>query len=146
LPSGQKRLRVLSVGLAWESATGGHTVTRELSIGMAEAGHDVRMWLPEPVTDPGVPNLLVHHPTRHGERLGPDQSKADRAAAEQRMLVTPDGLPDDVDVIIGHAAPRTDPDRRRPPPAGDRPKLRRARLQPITLVGPNEREVERRAA
>jgi hypothetical protein len=30
--------------------------------------------------------------------------------------------------------------------AGDRPKRRRTRLQPITLVGPNEREVERRAA
>lgn len=98
-----RRLRVLSVGLAWESATGGHTVTRELSIGLAEAGHDVRMWLPEPVTDPGVPNLMVHHPTRHDERLDQTQSKDDRLAAEHRMLLTRDGLPDDVDVVIGHA-------------------------------------------
>jgi glycosyltransferase involved in cell wall biosynthesis len=100
---GGRKLRVLAVGLAWESATGGHTVTRELSIGMAEAGHDVRMWLPGPVREPGIPNLSVHYPTNPGERIDPAWSGSERLAAEHRMLLTGQGLPDDVDMVIGHA-------------------------------------------
>ncbi len=101
--TGGRRLQILSVGLGWASTTGGHTVTRDLSIGLAQAGHDVRMWLPHQLPDPGVPGLRVHHPSDPGERPQPSQSKKEQLETERRMLLTPRGLPDEIDMVIGHA-------------------------------------------
>jgi glycosyltransferase involved in cell wall biosynthesis len=100
---GDRKLRILCVGLGWASTTGGHTVTRELSIGLAEVGHDVRVWLPEQMPDPQIPNLRIHYPTDPGERPDPAQSANDQLETQRRMLLTPDGLPDGIDLVIGHA-------------------------------------------
>ncbi|TDD46636.1 glycosyltransferase [Kribbella antibiotica] len=102
-PLGNRPLRILNVGLGWASTTGGHTVTRELSIGQAQAGHQAYVWLPQAVQTPDIPNLKLLHPT-NPERW-PDLTQSDTAqlATQQQMLLSRDGLPDDIDLIVGHA-------------------------------------------
>lgn len=60
------------------------------------------MWLPDPLPAPGIPNLRVHHPTDPGERPNPAQSRQEQLETERSMLLSPQGLPDDIDLVIGH--------------------------------------------
>ncbi|GAA0580385.1 glycosyltransferase family 4 protein [Kribbella sandramycini] len=102
-PWGNRPLRILNVGLGWASTTGGHTVTRELAIGQAQAGHQAYVWLPEAFEDPGIPNLRLLHPTNPAQWPDPTQTAKQRAATQQAMLLSRDGLPAEVDLIVGHA-------------------------------------------
>ncbi|HEY3563253.1 MAG TPA: glycosyltransferase family 4 protein [Kribbella sp.] len=100
---GNRPLRILNVGLGWASTTGGHTVTRELAIGQARAGHQAYVWLPHELETPDIPNLRLLHPTNPAQWPDPTQSKDQQLATEQDMLRTGAGLPENVDLVIGHA-------------------------------------------
>ncbi|MFI6575230.1 glycosyltransferase family 4 protein [Nocardiopsis sp. NPDC050513] len=81
--------RFLTLATAWVGHSGGVTVNRELSIALAELGHDVyaRVSVPSP-----------GHPLVHVQGLDPVPGITD----ERGQLLRADGLPRNVDVIIGH--------------------------------------------
>lgn len=102
-PGGQRRLRILTVGTGWDSSAGGiATVNRELSIGLAQAGHDVTAWIPEPIND-RHPDVDIRWPTNPPVKVEPGDSSGAKLAKHRQMLVSGQGLPEHVDIIVGHA-------------------------------------------
>ncbi|PNG21889.1 glycosyltransferase family 4 protein [Streptomyces cahuitamycinicus] len=82
-------MRMLTLSTAWAGHSGGVTVNRELSIALAEMGHDVtaRVSVPSPP-----------HPRVRVQGLEPVLGVPD----ERGQLLRADGLPRNVDVIVGH--------------------------------------------
>jgi glycosyltransferase involved in cell wall biosynthesis len=91
--AGRRPLRVLTVCTGWDSSTGGvATVNRELSIALAELGHDVTARV---ATKTGEdPHGLVAI-----RAVIPPEGVTDRDA----LALQPQDLPEQVDVIIGHS-------------------------------------------
>lgn len=81
--------RYLTLATAWEGHSGGVTVNRDLSIALAELGHDVHARVSRP--SPEHPSVKVHG-------LEPVPGITD----ERGQLLRADRLPRNVDVIIGH--------------------------------------------
>lgn len=82
-------MRILTLATEWQGHSGGITVNRELSIALAELGHEVTAR----VSTPSPP-----HPRVHVQGLGPVLGISDARS----QLLRSDGLPPDVDLIIGH--------------------------------------------
>ncbi|MGW3498488.1 glycosyltransferase family 4 protein [Streptomyces sp. NPDC001020] len=82
-------MRILTLSTAWAGHSGGVTVNRELSIALADLGHDVtaRVSVPSP-----------SHPRVQVQGLEPVLGVTD----ERGQLLRADGLPRNVDVIVGH--------------------------------------------
>jgi hypothetical protein len=82
-------MRILTLSTAWEGHSGGVTVNRELSIALAELGHDVtaRVSVPSP-----------RHPQVRVQGL----DRVPGVTDERGQLLRADGLPRNIDVIVGH--------------------------------------------
>ncbi|MFI9724541.1 glycosyltransferase family 4 protein [Streptomyces sp. NPDC052396] len=82
-------MRVLTLSTAWAGHSGGVTVNRELSLALADLGHDVtaRVSVPSP-----------SHPRVNVQGLEPVLGITD----ERGQLLRADGLPRNIDVIVGH--------------------------------------------
>jgi glycosyltransferase involved in cell wall biosynthesis len=90
---GEHPLRVLTVCTGWDSSTGGvATVNRELSIALAELGHDVTARVAAGTGED--PHGLVAM-----RAVIPPEGVTDRDA----LALQPQDLPERVDVIIGHS-------------------------------------------
>ena len=82
------QLRILTLGTAWEGHSGGVTVNRELSVALAEQGHEVTARVSQP---------SPQHPRVRVQGLDPIDG-----ISERQRVAHADGLPERVDVIIGH--------------------------------------------
>ncbi|MGY0059359.1 glycosyltransferase family 4 protein [Streptomyces sp. LZ34] len=82
-------MRILTLSTAWAGHSGGVTVNRELSLALADLGHEVtaRVSVPSP-----------SHPRVHVQGLEPVLGISD----ERGQLLRADGLPRNIDVIVGH--------------------------------------------
>ncbi|GHJ30012.1 hypothetical protein TPA0910_44450 [Streptomyces hygroscopicus subsp. sporocinereus] len=82
-------MRTLTLSTAWAGHSGGVTVNRELSLALADLGHDVtaRVSVPSP-----------QHPSVQVQGLEPVLGITD----ERGQLLRADGLPRNIDVIVGH--------------------------------------------
>ncbi|MGW7343053.1 glycosyltransferase family 4 protein [Streptomyces sp. NPDC054854] len=82
-------MRILTLSTAWAGHSGGVTVNRELSIALADMGHEVtaRVSTPSP-----------SHPRVQVQGLEPVLGVPD----DRGQLLRADGLPRNIDVIVGH--------------------------------------------